>query len=104
MPSQTRHIFFIDARVADYETLIGGLPADSAWFVLDAEQDGIAQMQSMLADYSGLDSIQIISHGAPATLYLGSTVLSSENLAQYQTALGAMGNSVTETGEMLLYG
>jgi len=50
MPSQTRHIIFINARVADYETLIGGLPVDSVWFLLYADQDGIAQMQSVLAD------------------------------------------------------
>lgn len=94
MPSQTRHIFFIDARVADYSSLIDDLPAESAWFLLDAEQDGIAQMQSILADYSGLDSIQIISHGAPATLYLGCSVVTSQNLGQYETTLGQVGESL----------
>jgi hypothetical protein len=91
MPCQNRHIFFTDARVADYPTLIGDLPAGSERFVLDANKDSITQMQSILADYSGLDSIQIISHGASTSLYLGSSVITAQNLEQYQTALGAIG-------------
>ena len=104
MPSQTRQIFFFDARVADYETLIGGLPAESAWFVLDADRDGITQMQSILADYSGLDAIQIISHGAPATLYLGDTTVNQQTLEGYSQQLKAIGNALTETGDLLIYG
>jgi len=104
MPSQTHHIFFIDARVADYSSLIDGLPAESAWFVLDAAQDGITQMQSILADYSGLDSIQIISHGSSGALYLGSTTLNSTTLPGYADLLHVIGTSLSADGDLLLHG
>ena len=100
----TKNVVFIDSRVAGYETLIAGLSADTEWCLLDANQDGVDQMQRILAGYSELDSVQVISHGSVGTLYLGSTVLSGDNLSSYQTQLQAIGSSLTETGDILLYG
>ncbi|MBU0499280.1 MAG: DUF4347 domain-containing protein [Gammaproteobacteria bacterium] len=65
---ETRNLFFIDARVADYQTLIAGLPANSDWVLLESDQDGIEQIRSALTGYQNLDSIQILSHGAEGTL------------------------------------
>jgi len=84
--------------------LIAGLGADTQWYLLNADQDGIDQMQLILANYSGLKSIQIVSHGSIGTLYLGSTVLRSGNLASYQNQMQAIGSSLTESGDILLYG
>lgn len=98
------NIYFIDFRVADYQALIGNLSADSKWFVLKAEQDGIAQMQEALANYSDLDTIQIISHGSQGTLYLGNTVLSNESIGSYSSQLGSIGTSLSGAGDILLYG
>ena len=64
----TKNIFFIDSRVADYQTLIAGLPVDSEWVLLNAEEDGVLQMQNALTGYRDLDSIQVISHGSTGTL------------------------------------
>jgi len=100
----TRHIFFVDSRVADYQSLLNSMPADSEWFLLDAHRDGIDQMQATLANYSALDSIQILSHGSPATLYLGTTVLTNINLATYSSPVGRIGISLTSSGDFLLYG
>ena len=100
----TKNVVFIDSRVAGYETLIAGLSADTEWYLLDANQDGVDQMQRILAGYSDLDSVQVISHGSSGTLYLGSTVLNGDNLYSYQTQLQAIGSSLTETGDILLYG
>lgn len=99
-----KNIVFVDSRVASYEAIISSFGADTEWYLLDAEQDGIDQMQRILAGYSELDSIQIISHGSTGTLYLGSTVLNSNNLTTNQTQLQAIGSSLTETGDILLYG
>ena len=100
----TRSIFFIDSRVVDYQTLLVSLPVDSQYFVLEASQDGVEQMQSILAGYSGLDSIHILSHGSQASLYLGSTILNNENINLYSSQLASIGNSLTSTGDILFYG
>jgi|GEM_PF-1444474 len=97
-------IAFIDSRVADYETLIAGFSADTRWHVLVAQQDGVAQIERLLAGESGLDAIHIISHGAPGTLYLGSTLLTSSNLPEHAQRLQSIGASLTATGDILLYG
>ena len=99
-----KNLFIVDSRVADYQALIAGLSADSAWVLLDSNKDGLLQMQTALAGYSGLDSIQVISHGSAGTLYLGSTVLDQGNLSSYTDQLRAIGDALNATGDILLYG
>ena len=99
-----KSVVFIDSRVAGYETLIANLGADTEWYLLDANQDGVDQMQRILTSYSGLDSVHVVSHGSTGTLYLGSAVLNSDNMGSYQTQLQAIGASLTDTGDILLYG
>ncbi|PPK39550.1 hypothetical protein CD175_08675 [Pseudomonas laurylsulfatiphila] len=102
--SMTKNLFFIDCRVANYEALIAQLGSDTQWVLLDADEDGLSQMQAVLAGYSGLSSIQIISHGSVGALYLGSTVLDSSSLSTYQSQLQSIGQSLAAAGDILLYG
>ncbi|QKS30014.1 MAG: DUF4347 domain-containing protein [Candidatus Accumulibacter similis] len=104
MTAAARQMFFVDSRVADYQTLIAGLAEGSEWHLLHAGADGIRQMERILSAHTGLDAIQVISHGAPGTLYLGSTMLTAGNLASYEATLQAIGRSLSETGDILLYG
>lgn len=99
-----RNVFFIDSRVTGYETLILGLPEGSTWYLLDGGSDGVEQMATVLSNYSGLDSIQIVSHGTEGTLYLGNTILNGSSLNEYATLLSAIGSSLSDTGDLLLYG
>ena len=98
-----KRFVFIDSRISNYESLIDRQQVDTQWVLLDADQDGLLQMRTALADYSGLDAMHVISHGAPGTLYLGSTVLDSENLSANKGQLQAIGKSLTEAGDLLLY-
>ena len=109
-PKKKRKLFmikrfvFIDSRISNYESLIDRQQVDTQWVLLNADQDGLLQMQTALANYSGLNAIHVISHGARGTLYLGSTVLDSENLSVNESQLQAIGKSLMETGDLLLYG
>jgi prefoldin subunit 5 len=51
-----------------------------------------------------VDSIQILSHGAEGKLYLGDTILTSENLDYYSNELTAIGSVLSSEGDILLYG
>ena len=97
-------IIFVDSRVANYQDLINCLPPGSEVYVLDSMSDGLEQMASYLHGRTGLDAIHIISHGSVGALYLGSTVLSSDNLAFYQIQLTTIGQALTYAGDILLYG
>ncbi len=97
-------ILFIDSRVAVYQSLLTGLSGDVEVHLIVAERDGVAQMAQILNGRSGLDSIQIISHGSSGTLYLGSTVLDNTNLSSYADSLAQIGQSLNASGDILLYG
>jgi uncharacterized protein DUF4347 len=100
----TRNIFFIDSSVVNYQTLIDALPADSEWFLLNPNQDGIEQIQAILSNYNELNTIQILSQGTQGVLYLGNTVLDQQNIDRYSSQLGRIGKSLSPSGNLLLYG
>ena len=100
----TQNIIFIDSRVSNYQSLIDSLTEPAEVFILDAAWDGLAQMTAYLQGRSGIDAIHLISHGSQGALYLGSTVLDSERLASYRTPLASIGSSLTESGDISLYG
>ncbi|NTU53949.1 MAG: DUF4347 domain-containing protein, partial [Chlorobiaceae bacterium] len=95
---------FIDSRVSDREQLIAQFAPGTRYLVLDESRDGIGQIVSALGGESGYDSIQIISHGSPGSLTLGSIELNRETLGLYATQLAVIGNTLTDTGDLLLYG
>ena len=100
----TQNLFFIDARVQNDQAFVAGLQATDAWVLLNADQNGLDQMVRALSGVKDLASIQIISHGAPASLTLGSTTLNLEALQNYQVQLAALGASLSVQGDIQLYG
>ncbi len=97
-------VVFVDSRVADYQTLIDNLGEPADVFILDARSDGLSQIAADLQGRTAIDALHIISHGSEGALYLGSTVLDSGNLSGYQSQLASIGSSLTQTGDILLYG
>lgn len=104
MHTMKKNLVFIDNRVVGYQSLLASLGPDTDWYVLTPDEDGLTQMLRLLNGYHSLDAIQIISHGAPGALFLGSASLTVDDLAAYAGALSTLGASVTETGDLLLYG
>ena len=97
-------LIFIDNRITNRTELLKQLPSDSRIIELNATQDGLQQIADAVSGYSNLDSIHLISHGSAGALYLGNSVLNSQTLPNYSTALNTIGNSLSSTGDMLLYG
>ncbi|MGE0576484.1 Calx-beta domain-containing protein [Reyranella sp.] len=100
----TSSVVFIDWRVEDPGSIIAGLPAGSAWYILAPGEDGIAQIRRIVADYSNLDSLQIVSHGREGTLLLGSSIVDAASLTAEASALAEIGGALSATGDLLLYG
>ncbi|MFZ4524955.1 MAG: SwmB domain-containing protein, partial [Chlorobium sp.] len=95
---------FIDSSVNDRDLLISQLAPGTEYSVLDASRDGIEQMVSALAGQGVCDSLQIISHGAPGTIIIGSTVLNNCNFGVCAAELAVIGGALTESDDLLLYG
>jgi|CXWL01.1.fsa_nt_gi hypothetical protein len=97
-------IIFIDLHVRDYQDLVAQLPHDSDVILLDADQDGVMQIVNALHGRTGLDTVDIISHGIPGAVLLGSGELNNDNLADYAAQLIQIGTHLNDGGDILLYG
>ncbi len=103
-PTRIKQVFFIDSAVPDSDVIVAGLATDAVYYRLDANQDGLQQMADSLAGYSGLDAIQIISHGSPGGLQLSNGLVTQATLDDHSVALSSIGSALSETGDLLLYG
>src|SRR4028118_1025252 len=64
-------IAFIDTQVENYQGLMAGVTPGTEVVVLDGNRDAIDQITDILGDRTNIDSIHIVSHGAPGSLQLG---------------------------------
>jgi hypothetical protein len=101
-----REIVFIDAKVPDRQTLIDGVAAADRVYVLDAGRDGLQQIADILAaeQLSGLNAIQIVSHGFAGEIELGTTILNGSTITRHADALARIGAALQSGGDILLYG
>ncbi|MEK6347046.1 MAG: DUF4347 domain-containing protein [Burkholderia sp.] len=97
-------VVFIDPSVANYQTLIDGLPAGTQYVVLDASTDGFAQIAQYLQSHHGVESISLISHGADGGIQAGSTWLNASDLSAYSAQLAQIGAAMNAGGDFLIYG
>ncbi|MGD1918322.1 MAG: DUF4347 domain-containing protein, partial [Pleurocapsa sp.] len=104
MPNQNINLVIVDRSVVNYQDLIQDLEFGTEVIVLDSALDGVEQISEVLAARSNINSLQIISHGSSGSLQLGSTVLNNNNIEAYQEQLEKWGDSLTEDGDIFLYG
>jgi hypothetical protein len=97
-------IVFVDGAVPNFGSLIGGLGANAEVIVLNPYSDGVLQITDVLRARSGLDSIQIYSHGASGQLLLGNSVLDDAMLGQDRLRITNWGDALNPDGDILLYG
>lgn len=103
-PRAYHSVLFIDAGVTDAQALLAGT-ADGVLVVhLSAEEDGVQQIAAALQGLEGLDSIQILSHGAVGQLQLGNGTLNAARLQEDAALLQQWGSALRDGGDLLLYG
>lgn len=100
----SNRIVFIDSQLSNISSLTAELPAGTEVVVLDAHRDGIEQIAQALQGKTNVAAIDVISHGASGALYLGDSVLNNDNVANYAGQLSTIGQALSPTGDILLYG
>ncbi|MEG4092051.1 FG-GAP-like repeat-containing protein, partial [Microcoleus sp. Pol12B4] len=75
-----KSIAFIDPKVENYQSLIAGVKPGTEVVVLDGNRDTIDQITDILALRTNIDSIHIVSHGAPGSLQLGDVRFSLDDI------------------------
>ncbi|MCQ4266849.1 Ig-like domain-containing protein [Pseudomonas stutzeri] len=99
-----QEIIFIDANVQDYAQLIQSVGEATEVVVLDGSKDGLQQIADYLNGRSGIDAIHIVSHGSLGQITLGAVTFDQAALAERATTLSAVGQALTESGDIFLYG
>jgi|GEM_PF-7107698 len=97
-------LIFIDSAVQDSSILRNGLVERAEVFQLNANQDGIEQVTEVLKSRSSFDSIHIVSHGSPGTLYLGNSELSLSTLNQHASSLRKWFADFSNHSSLYIYG
>ena len=89
-PDRTE-VVFIDAGVADHQSLLDGIDPAAEVVLLAADRDGVQQIADYLQGRNGIDAVHIVSHGHTGAVTLGSAVLSDATLDDYAEQLRTIG-------------
>ncbi|WP_256345047.1 Ig-like domain-containing protein [Pseudomonas gingeri] len=101
VPGQS--VVFVDSRVQDFDSLLKGVAPGTQVVVLQAGKDGLQQIADYLDTHQGVSTVEIIAHGNSGDLWLGSTYLSSDNVAARADVLARIGNDMNVGGDILIY-
>lgn len=101
---QSRSIVMVDAAVKHYQHLLPKHLLGRDIHILKAEEDGIAQLQSLFPLYPNLSSLHLVCQGAPGQMRIGTTLLSEVNLWAYADELRQWRDSLNDNAEILIYG
>ncbi len=104
---QNQDVFFVNDDIEGLDTLLTDLTeqnSDALIVVLDSKTEGIAQMSETLSTLEDVDAIHLFSHGTAGTVKLGSTWLDNDNLDTYSDEISGWSASLSEEGDILLYG
>ncbi|MBD2737248.1 DUF4347 domain-containing protein [Nostoc paludosum FACHB-159] len=94
-------ILFLDTFVDDIEILLKGTFPGIETIILSAQEDGVKQITELLKQRQNVETVHIVSHGAPGCLYLGNSELSLNTLKDYASQLQECSR---ENLNLLLYG
>jgi hypothetical protein len=97
-------VAFVFSNVANYQELAAAFRPGVEVHILDAGQDGLAQMAAILQGRSGIEALHVIGHGAQGSLEMGNVTLDSANIGAYGDVLGQIGSALVPGGDILLYG
>ena len=101
--SSRNEVVIVDGSITDYQSIISSIGSGAEVFIL-GENSTIDDIANLLGDRSGIDAVHIFTHGSPGTLLIGDQLYDENNISEYADALAEIGASLTETGDILLYG
>ncbi len=100
-----REVVFVDAAVADRETLLSGLVReDTAVVVLESGGDALAQIAAYLEANGPVEAVHIVSHGDSGYVRLGGETLWTGDLMARGETLQRIGAQLTGDADVLFYG
>ncbi|MEG4986103.1 DUF4347 domain-containing protein, partial [Microcoleus sp. BR0-C5] len=97
-----KNLAIVDSKVENYQEFLRGVKSGTEVILLDRNRDGIEQIAEIAASRHSLNSIQIVAHGASASVEIGRAELNIHNIETYSSQLQQWGKALKETGSILL--
>ncbi|WP_236619116.1 DUF4347 domain-containing protein [Acaryochloris sp. CCMEE 5410] len=102
--SDPSSIVIIDAAVDQYRYLLMSPLDGMAVHILNGQEDGIAQIVSLLKQHQRLSRLFLFCQGASSQLILGKTALSDTNLWMYADTIREWRHYFAQDAEILIHG
>ena len=102
--SAASEVYVIDQHISGWQSLVDQVPQGSQVVIIDENSSGLSQLADALKGETNISAIHILSHGASDTITLGTDVLTADNLSAWSSQLSTIGASLSDSGEILLYG
>ncbi|MFZ6775053.1 DUF4347 domain-containing protein, partial [Undibacterium sp. SXout7W] len=100
----SHEVVFVDTTLSNWQSLLADIKPGAEVIKLDPLKNGVTQMAEALQGKTDISGVHIVSHGGEGFLVLGNTVLSSFNMADYQTSLATIHKAMAPGADILLYG
>ena len=98
-------IAIIDRAVEDHLSLVSAAQSlGMEVIILSGQGDGFIELAEALTGRSGIDGLHLFSHGSPGKIHLGQSAMHSGNLEQYADTLAVIKASLSDNGDVLIYG
>ncbi len=98
------NIAIIDSSIDDYQTLVEAAEAQQMEVLLISGDQGLDDLAAQLENRTEIDSLLLFSHGSQGSVHLGKDVLTSNTLDEHTEALSIIKGSLSDEGDLLLYG
>ena len=102
--SAASEVYVIDQHISGWQSLVDQVPQGSQVVIIDENSSGLSQLADALKGKTNISAIHILSHGASDAITLGTDVLTADNLSAWSSQLSAIGASLSDSGDILLYG
>ncbi len=106
---EVNELIFVDTGIEGYQQLIDDLKSSGddkqqyAFYLLDAQRDGITQISDTLKQYQGVTAVHLVSHGDDGKLHLGNTLLTTANFNQYSAQIQGWQQALSDQADFLFY-
>ena len=103
-------LVFVDTDVDNYRTLVDDLLAGAdpgrelEVYLLEPTQDGVEQISDILAGYSDVDAVHVVSHATEGAVKLGSTWLRADNLDAHAGDVARWSHALKSDADLMFYG
>ena len=98
-------VVFIDYRVANAAQLLAGMDPAAKVVTISAGEDGVQKIADTLAQMHDVASVQIVSHGGPGFIELGTAQLDRQSVAGgYAAVIAGWREALASHADVLLLG